>query len=204
MAENHYHHGDLKNELIKAGIDILTSEGLEALSLRRVARHAGVSHSAPYGHFEDKQALIAAISAEGYRRLYTELENSAKHAGSEPQRKLIECGQAYVRFALRDRDIFKVMFSGILEQEKKYPEYVEGSKKTFDFLVKIIEECQDIQLFRPAPKELLAVAIWGQVHGIVSLALENQISHSVMDKHDINSILLFALNQFSVKEISDK
>ena len=61
-----YHHGDLKNALIKAGADILSNEGVSALSLRKVARKAGVSHAAPYAHFTDKQALIAAISTEGY------------------------------------------------------------------------------------------------------------------------------------------
>lgn len=202
MAENNYHHGDLKNELVKAGIDILIQEGLESLSLRKVAKRAGVSHSAPYAHFDDKQALIAAISSEGYRRLYAELESAAKSAGSDPQRKLVECGQAYIHFALRDRDIFKVMFSGILEQEKKYAEFVEGSKATSIFLEKIVGECQDVGILRPAPTELLAVTIWGQVHGIVSLALENQISHSVLDHYDIKNILLFALNQFSTVELS--
>ena len=57
-----YHHGDLKNALIRAGIEILSKEGVQALSLRKVAKQAGVSHAAPYAHFADKQALLAATS----------------------------------------------------------------------------------------------------------------------------------------------
>jgi AcrR family transcriptional regulator len=202
MAENNYHHGDLKNELVRAGIDILIREGLEGLSLRKVARRAGVSHSAPYAHFEDKQALIAAISGESFRRLHAEMESAAMSAGLDAKARLIACGLAYINFAQRERDVFKVMFTGILEQEKKYPEFVESSKATFEFLVKIVRECQDAGVLRPAPTELLAVAIWGQVHGVVSLALEKQISHTVLDQYDLKGILLFALNQFSVEELS--
>ena len=79
MAESNYHHGDLKNALIQAGVKILSKEGISGLSLRKVARQAGVSHAAPYAHFADKQALIAAISTEGYKQLYTRLKKSKKH-----------------------------------------------------------------------------------------------------------------------------
>jgi AcrR family transcriptional regulator len=202
MAENTYHHGDLKNELVRAGVEILAKEGIGSLSLRKVARHAGVSHSAPYAHFKDKQALLAAISSEGFRKLMAEMETSIKKAGLDPQRQLVACGRAYINFAMREQAIFKVMFSGILEQEKKYPEFVEISQSTFRFLVKIVGACQRENILRPGPTELLAVTIWGQVHGIVSLALEKQISHTVLDQHDLNAILLFALNQFSLIELT--
>ena len=202
MAENNYHHGDLKNELVRAGVDILTQEGIGTLSLRKVARHAGVSHSAPYAHFKDKQALLAAISSEGFRKLLAVMKSSAKEAGADPQRQLVACGRAYIIFAMREQAIFKVMFSGILEHEKKYPEFVEISQSTFKFLVKIVGACQRSNILRPGPTELLAVTIWSQVHGIVSLALEKQISHTVLDQYDLNAILLFSLNQFSLVEFS--
>src|SRR5512147_1727830 len=78
-----YHHGDLKNALIEAGADILSKDGVSGLSLRKVALKAGVSHTAPYAHFADKQALIAAISTDGYRRLYEALSlNVQQHIAS--------------------------------------------------------------------------------------------------------------------------
>ncbi len=73
-----YHHGDLKNALIKAGVEILAKDGVSGLSLRKVALRAGVSHSAPYSHFADKQALIAAISTEGFRQLYEKVSMVAE------------------------------------------------------------------------------------------------------------------------------
>jgi len=84
--KNTYHHGDLKNALISAGVEILAREGIGALSLRKVAKKAGVSHSAPYAHFKDKQALIAAISIEGFKKLLAELQNTVEKTSerSEP------------------------------------------------------------------------------------------------------------------------
>src|SRR3989304_5420550 len=119
-----YHHGDLKNALIKAGVEILAKEGVNGLSLRKVAKKAGVSHAAPYSHFADKQALIAAISTEGFRQLYGSVSKVAGKYNTIPSRQLVEAAWTYVQFALDDRDRFKVMFSGVLEKEKEYPEFV--------------------------------------------------------------------------------
>ncbi len=85
-----YHHGDLKNALIEAGIDILAQDGVGGLSLRQVARKAGVSHAAPYAHFSNKQALIAAISTEGYKKLYATLSGAALKYESNPARQRVE------------------------------------------------------------------------------------------------------------------
>src|SRR5687767_2459609 len=101
-----YHHGDLKNALINAGVDILAKDGVGGLSLRKVALKAGVSHSAPYAHFADKQALIAAISTEGFRQLYENINTAAQKYKDQPTKQLAEVGWAYVQFALDERDRF--------------------------------------------------------------------------------------------------
>src|SRR5690606_18832847 len=111
MVTKTYHHGDLKNALIKAGVEILAKEGIGKLSLRKVALKAGVSHTAPYSHFSDKQSLIAAISTEGFQRLSKALDSAIKAHANNPKKQLIESAQAYVKFALANKDIFKIMFS---------------------------------------------------------------------------------------------
>ena len=198
MPPKKYHHGDLKNALIKAGVEILSKEGAGGLSLRKVAKRASVSHSAPYAHFKDRQSLIAAISTEGFKRLYAKLDAAVLPYASDPKRQLVEGAWAYVQFAINNTDIFKIMFSGVLEKEKDYPSFVESSRKTFERVVDIVRACQNVGVLRSAPPEIIAVSVWGQVHGIISLVLEGQISHTVLDHFTIRDIVLFAINQISL------
>lgn len=195
MPSKKYHHGDLKNALIKAGVEILAKDGVSGLSLRKVAQRAGVSHSAPYSHFTDKQSLIAAISTEGFTQLYTELEAAISPYPKHPKKQLLEGVRAYVRFAEENTDTFKIMFSGVLEKEKDYPSFVEISSKTFKLVVGVVQTCQNARILPKGPADLMAVSVWGQVHGILSLALEGQISHTVLDQHDIQSIVIFSVEQ---------
>jgi AcrR family transcriptional regulator len=195
MPRKNYHHGDLKNALIKAGVEILSKEGIEGLSLRKVAQRVGVSHNAPYSHFPDKQSLIAAISTEGFNQLYMELDAAVLANAMDPKKQLQQGALAYVRFALNNTDTFKIMFSGVLEKEKEYPAFVEISHKTFQRVVDVVRACQDASLLRSTSSEMMAVTAWGQVHGIVSLALEGQISHAVLDHHEIEEIVLFAVDE---------
>jgi len=195
MPAKKYHHGDLKNALIKAGVEILSKEGIEGLSLRKVAQRAGVSHSAPYSHFPDKQSLIAAISTEGFNQLYAELDAAVLAYPKSPKKQLQQGALAYLQFALNNTDTFKIMFSGVLEKEKEYPAFVEISHKTFQRVVDVVRACQEVGIMRATPPEMMAVAAWGQVHGIVSLALEGQISHTVLDGHAIQDVVSFAVEQ---------
>ncbi|MFL7871169.1 MAG: TetR/AcrR family transcriptional regulator [Anaerolineales bacterium] len=190
MAATPYHHGDLKNALIKAGTEILASEGLGGLSLRKVAKQAGVSHAAPYAHFKDKQALIAAISTEGFKQLHSQIESVKKTYQANPGSLLIETAWAYVQFALNEPDRFKLMFSSALEKEKEYPDFVEISQKNFRQLVDIVEICQGANILKSGDSELIALSVWGTVHGFVSLLLEGQISHSVLEKAPLKEILI--------------
>ena len=198
MTTKKYHHGDLKNALIQAGVKILAKEGVGGLSLRKVAKKAGVSHSAPYAHFPDKQSLIAAISTEGFKQLYTELDAAVSPYANDPRRQLAEGVWAYVQFAMNNTDTFNIMFSDVLEKEKDYPAYVESSRKTFERVVGIVKACQDAGVLRPAPAEIMAVSVWGQLHGIISLVLEGQVSHAVLDRFSVREIVTFAMDQVTL------
>lgn len=195
MAQKTYHHGDLKNALIQAGAEIVANDGLEGLSLRKVALRAGVSHNAPYSHFPDKQSLIAAISTAGFQQLYEVLDSAAAAYPKKPRKQLQQAALAYVQFALDHPDTFKIMFSGVLEKEKDYPAFVEISQKTFQRVVDVVRACQKAGVLKSKSTELTAVAVWGQVHGIVSLALEGQISHTILDRQRVQDIVSFAIEQ---------
>ncbi len=198
MPTEKYHHGDLKNALITAGIEILAEDGESGLSLRKVAGRAGVSHSAPYAHFADKQALIAAISTEGYRRLYEMLMGVTSAHTGDPLRQLVETAWVYTRFALDDPAHFKITFSGILEKEKDYPEFVEMSKRSFSVVEEIVRLCQEAGVLEAGPTDAVAVSVWSMVHGFVSLLLENQISHTVTDRMTIRGLLIFTINRLTI------
>jgi len=195
MLHKNYHHGDLKNALIEAGIKILAKEGVSGLSLRKVAKEAGVSHSAPYAHFTDKQSLIAAISTEGFKQLYAELDAAILAHGGNPREQLLEGAWAYVQFAMKNTGTFKIMFSGVLEKEKDYPAFVEISRKTFEKVTDVVKACQDAGALHAAPPDVMAVAVWGQIHGVISLILEGQVSHVVLDRFSIREIVSVALKQ---------
>ena len=111
--EEPYHHGDLRQALLDAAIDLLLNQGLAPLTLRAVARHAGVSQAAPYHHFKDRGALLAAVAEEGFKFLAGSLQIAAKKARN-PRDRLEALSRAYVKFALTNRPHFLVMFSAHL------------------------------------------------------------------------------------------
>ena len=183
------------------GIDILSKEGLAGLSLRKVAKKAGVSHAAPYAHFADKQALIAAISTEGYRRLYEKLSSTIELHKGNPHQRLVEVGWTYIQFAIKDPEHFKTMFSGIIEQEKDYPEFREIAQKNFGLLVTLVKGCQETGLLAQGPADMVAVSLWSLVHGFILLLLEGQISHTLLDRMSVRTLLILLLNGITKKDI---
>jgi AcrR family transcriptional regulator len=196
-----YHHGDLKNALIEAGADILSKDGVSGLSLRKVAQKAGVSHTAPYAHFADKQALIAAISTEGYKKLYEQIAQVAGQYRSDPLRRLVESSWAYVQFALDEPDHFKVTLSGLIEKEQDYPAFVETARQTFELVVEVVAQCQQSGILRKGATDLTAVSVWALIHGFVTLLLENQVSHMVLDRYTVREMFIFTLNQITLVEL---
>jgi len=195
MTSTPYHHGDLKNALVKAGVEILAKEGLGGLSLRKVAKQAGVSHAAPYSHFADKQALIAAISTEGFKQLFNQISAVFATYKDDPENLLIETAWTYLQFALNEPDRFKLMFSSVLEKEKDYPDFVEISQNNYRQLVEIVERCQQANILKEGEPDLIALGVWGTVHGFISLLLEGQISHTVLEKGSLKEILISILQR---------
>ncbi|HSE40939.1 MAG TPA: TetR/AcrR family transcriptional regulator, partial [Acidobacteriota bacterium] len=125
-----YHHGDLKNALVETAAKLVAEHGAGSVSLREVARAAGVSHAAPYHHFKDKNGLLAAVAEEGFRRFDTYQERALRAAPSEPSERLRALGRAYVRFALSNPHFFRVMFRDDLIKSEDYPSLSQVAKRT--------------------------------------------------------------------------
>jgi len=174
MPSSAYHHGNLKQALIAAGLEILSEQGLEGLSLRNVARRVGVSHAAPYNHFPDKQALLAAISSAAHEQLNRALSNAFERARRSSTDVVFAISWAYVQFALGDPGRFKLMFSGALEEELAHPDYVAITQKNLSLFREVIAFCQGIDQLPEGRVESLAVRLWSLVHGFAHLILEDQ------------------------------
>src|SRR6478752_2028792 len=115
-----YHHGDLRNGLLQAAREILEEESLSALTLRAVARKAGVSHAAPYRHFPNHEALLVELSIEGFEELRESIAEAAKAQGSESD-KIANIGAAYMRFVAQRPALARLMFGGQLPNRDQFP-----------------------------------------------------------------------------------
>ncbi len=162
-----YHHGDLKAALLLAAREVLAKEGVGALSLREVARRAGVTHAAPYRHFADKAALLAAIAAEGFSALSRGMEERVAEAKkADALEKLLVSGEAYVAFALEHPDHYRVMLGNQVEDWDTHAALKESSEAAMVFLVQRIVAAQEAGQVRPGDPMGYASACWAMTHGL--------------------------------------
>ena len=165
-----YHHGDLKTAMIAAALQLVREKGPRGFTLNEASRTAGVSVSAPYNHFKDKEALLVEIVLLGNRTLETELRAAADTVDA-PKEKLLAVYLAYVSFAGRHPDLFAVMFqSGI--DKTLYPEVQASSAKAFEVAASLTLQ---IEPSRTSAQQL-ALAIWTMAHGFATLSVEGAIA----------------------------
>ncbi len=126
-----YHHGNLKQALLDRAAEVIADQGIEALSLRALARDVGVSHAAPARHFRDKKALLSALATEGYLRFSAYVSDAAEKAGSDPVTRYNAMGRSVIRFALTHPAYFATFNHPDVTQEadavllKSHKEYME-------------------------------------------------------------------------------
>lgn len=188
-AKKPYHHGNLREELISAALEIVTESGTGALSLREAARRAGVSHTAPYRHFDSKGALIAAVAGEGFRSLYESVEHAMESAEDDPVVRLGVSGIAYVKFAANHPAHFRVMFGPDCDLEA-YPDSKQIALAAFQQLLDGVIACQEAGAIRTGDPMKLARVAWAQVHGLSSLIVDGRIE--VGDDDEIERLSIFA------------
>jgi len=169
-----YHHGDLRRALLDAALEQVREEGAAALSLREVARRAGVTHAAPYRHFASKEALVAAVAEEGFHTLRETLV-AALDPAAGPRENLGRIGVAYVRFAVAHPSHFRVMYGAGQGDAAPFPEMVEAGRGAFDVLVHTVEAGVRAGELRDDPVPSLSLAAWSIVHGLASLLVEGKL-----------------------------
>jgi AcrR family transcriptional regulator len=180
QSKSSYHHGDLRRALIEASLVLIAEEGFSALTLREVARRAGVTHAAPYRHFPDKEALLAAVAEEGFRTMVTLMrERMDKESG--PVERLGACGVAYVLFAVQHPAHFRVMFGPHFTKPADHEELAKEGSNAFGLLVQNIVQCQQAGMMLEGEPMPLAIMAWSQVHGLASLLVDNQLQQALQN-----------------------
>lgn len=184
----------------------MAAEGVYGLTLRKVARRAGVSHNAPYAHFEDKQALIAAIALEGHLKIHTLIEKVIARHPDEPLKQLVNLAWAYVQFGLETPAHYKITFSGLIENEKNYPSFVEVSQSSLQLLQNIVGDCKQAGVLnvKDQPVGLLAVTAWSVIHGLVSLTIEGQVPTRIRQQTPPKTMVIAALQQLVCVPVNEK
>lgn len=162
--ENSYHHGDLRDALIKAALREAEQGGAEAISIKALAKKLGVSQPAPYRHFADRDDLLAAVTAEAFRQLTAILREAM--ARPSQQSKLSRLAQATLEFGLRRNGIYRLMFaSRTVSRAAKGSELHEATREIFALVIEALE-APSVGFLR----ERHALKIWAALHGVVMLA----------------------------------
>jgi AcrR family transcriptional regulator len=167
-----YHHGDLPAALVRAALELLEDGGASELSLRAVARRAGVAASAPYRHYADRDALLSAVAAVGYGELGQHL--AAAHPAPSSPDDLAAVALAYVRFALQRPALFRVMFGEPCDRDNG--ERVAATAAISAYVGAIVQRA-----FPGADVDALSTAIWALVHGLAFLHLDGKFDSSDPD-----------------------
>ena len=180
MSSNQsYHHGNLKEALVKAATELL-EEGTPAsdLSLRMVARRAGVSHAAPYAHFEDKEDLIASIKDEAFGSMLEELKEKLGAVQKDPTKKLVILARTYLAFAGRNPGKFDLMFRRPLQKTPKPGhKYAESGMAMFSILTNLVKDLVGPKNSDEALIKNRTVLAWSALHGLCMLRVGGLMIH---------------------------
>ncbi|WP_328944294.1 TetR/AcrR family transcriptional regulator [Streptomyces sp. NBC_00250] len=166
-SRSSYHHGDLRQAVLAAALDVIAADGPAALSLRDLARRAGVSHAAPAHHFKDRTGLLTALATEGYGLL-------AEALASAPE--LRERGVRYVRFAVEHPAHFQVMFQPELLRADD-PDLLAAKERASAELRAGVADLTDVPDARTA-----GIAAWSLAHGFATLLLTHNVTGALGDR----------------------
>jgi AcrR family transcriptional regulator len=172
--------GDLRQALLDAAVATLDEAGADRLSLREVARRAGVSHAAPAHHFTDKAGLLTAVATEGFGMLVTYLADAQPGAAGQPADQLAALGRAYAQFAEENPGRFEVMFRpGLLHVGDQA--FQRAGDAAFQALRHHIAACQSCGWREREPTDALAAAAWALAHGIAVLRMQGSLARHYPD-----------------------
>ena len=190
-SEKNYHHGDLKTALVDAALDLLTTRGAEALSLRSLASEVGVSHMAPYAHFKNKPELFQAIAASGFEQLHARMEQA--NVGQAPLTLILDYGTQYIEYAITNPALYKLMLSQTQIAPEMSEDLSKSSKRPHALLVDAFSKAPQTKV----SNSVRAQGAWAMVHGLATLLIDGHLS--IPDKMSIRDYLAATSTQVQIK-----
>jgi AcrR family transcriptional regulator len=176
-----YHHGDLRDALLRAGEQALETGGAQNLSLRELGRELGVSHTAFRRHFVDRQALLDGLALEGFERLHGTLNKAVADRNQDFEARLIKLARAYVRFSTKHPALTALMFAA-KHNPAAPPELIEASERTFAIGPLIVEEGQAAGEVVQGDSLLLTLAASSSVEGLVAMSRNGKFKGILLDR----------------------
>ena len=180
-----YHHGDLERALVDTAVQMIQQEGVQALTLRGVGARLGVSRTALYRHFDDKQALLARVASEGFKTFHDALAAAAAKAEARRADPMPAMAAAYARFARTYPSHYQTMFSGAVTGEKMDPELQRCGEAAFTVLLDAIRRGQAQGRIRAGNPQELAEVTWALSHGLATLGMANQLPSTARGLEDL-------------------
>ncbi len=174
-----YHHGNLRETLLAAAERSLRRHGADQLSLRELAREAGVSHAAPRRHFPDRQALLDALAEAGFARLDQELRAALGGVGEEFEPRLHAMAVAYLRFATEDAALLELMFAG--KHREGADRLVAAAAAPFGLMHDLIAQGQAQGLLEPGDPQQVGIVFFATLQGIATLVNGNLVVPELLD-----------------------
>lgn len=170
-----YHHGDLRRALVEAALTLVRERGADGFTLREAARRVGVSQTAPYRHFETREALLAAVAEEGFSALHRRLERLPAARDPDPRLRLRAQGLACFAFYVADPARFRVMFGRATSQRERYPGLADAWGRVNALLLDSLVACQEAGEIREGDPLELGLATAAMTHGLAALAIEGHL-----------------------------
>ena len=182
-ARTSYHHGNLRDALVMRGIEILDSQGFDALSLRQAARDVGVSQAAPLHHFDGKVGYLAAIATQGFRLMF-ETRIRALRDLHDPRERLLSVMLAHLRFSMAHPALYRVMFGAEVPAKAQFPELEQAATRSYGILETCVGDYlshrnADLKLVRSA-----ALAAWTACHGLATVMADRLNAWDIVGKDD--------------------
>lgn len=173
-----YHHGDLRTALVGEARRLVREEGAAGVSMRAIGRAAGVSHAALYHHFPDREALLAAVAAEGFAGLREAMLERARSSDGPPLTRLQEAGVAYVVYACADPNLYRLMFGDHITDRARFSELQNSADAAYEALGALLGEMADGGAEGVADNPVSRAA-WAMVHGVAMLLIDGRFGADV-------------------------